>query len=221
MPVTLYLLNDSASDPATARQLSLTAQTGNNTFSSGNLGTSFATIFRWATEGYGNQTIAAGDWTITIRCRLDESFDTFNNETQARILLYRREGTSNTLIGTSNTVDINRIGFGDYGQRVFTISSVAQQALASDDDIYFELQALDDNSDSRLQINVEVSGNQSTLVHPETGTPVNDARPAELTGQDFANAARAAELMGDVAPALTVEQEGANIRLTWTWDPEG
>lgn len=217
MPVTLYLLNDTASDPATARQLSLTAQTGNNTFSSGNLGTSFATIFRWVTEGYGNQTIAAGDWTITIRCRLNEAFDTFNNETQARILLYRREGTSNTLIGTSNTVDINRIGFGDYGQRVFTVSSVAQQSLGADDDIYFELQALDDNSDSRLQINVEVSGNQSTLVHPETGTPVNDERDAELTGSATVSAERAAQTTGDVPPVLTAEQDGANIKLTWTY----
>lgn len=159
----LFLRNASASDPGTARQLSETSGSGNVTLTSPMLGSSYSTVWTFVTDGYGGKIFEAGNWVFTLRTRLDPSEDTFADETRIRVRLYRRRDGSNTLLGTSATPFVNGTSFVD---RNYTIS-LGEQTFIDGDEVFLEIQASDEFSDTQVQINIENSSNQSGIDHPD------------------------------------------------------
>lgn len=164
MPVTLNLRNTNATDPNTARQLTLATGSSDQILTSAMLGSSYAVVFTgWVTDGYGYKRIQSGTWTIRIRCALDPAEDTTNNETNMRVKIYKRSNTNNNLLGTSSGQTVNGTTMTN---RTFTIS-IGQIDLTTYDDIYLDIEALDSLSDSKLQVNIENSSNQCYVEHPD------------------------------------------------------
>lgn len=207
MAVTLYLLNDAASDPGTAKQIVDTAQTGNNTLTYVVLDDGLVVHQAWVTEGYGAKEIVAGSWSVRLRMRLDPAEDTSPGETIAQVKLYKRDGTSNSLLATSSEMAIDSSSYGDI---TFNLGSLAAQSLDSNDDLYIEL-LLDDQpfGDSNVQVNVESSTSQCILTHPDF------AAAMEQEGYRFRadnGSESSAGWLANQDTALTYEKE-VNVRL--------
>lgn len=207
MAVTLYLLNDAASDPGTAKQIVDTAQTGNNTLTYVVLDDGLVVHQAWVTEGYGAKEIVAGSWSVRLRMRLDPAEDTSPGETIAQVKLYKRDGTSNSLLATSSEMAIDSATYGDI---TFNLGSLAAQSLDSNDDLYIEL-LLDDQpfGDSNVQVNVESSTSQCILTHPDFAAAI------EQEGYRFRadnGSESSAGWLANQDTALTYEKE-VNVRL--------
>lgn len=147
----LYLRNTD-SDISAVKLLTQVAGSGEVVRTSNMLSSGVANVHSYVTGVLSNTRIPTGTWQFTLHGRLDPSEDTFPDEVDYRVQIYRRRSGINTLISTSPySAKINGTTYSDRN-----ISwSVNWFDLIVGDELYITIQARDSFSDSKIQYKIE------------------------------------------------------------------